>query len=72
MACSGATPTVPINIFKGLKSIEPPVFNGEVNLIDNWFYSLELYFGCPGLDCNGAEAVQCAALTGALLRGTAL
>lgn len=71
-ATVGTPGSVQPSVFKGLKSIEPPVFNGEVNLIDNWFYALELYFGCQGLDCTAADALQCGALTGALLRGNAL
>jgi hypothetical protein len=54
------------------KNLEPPVFHGEVNKVDNWLYSLELYFGVVGLDFNNANSKQCASFAGALLRGNAL
>jgi hypothetical protein len=58
--------------FKGIKSIEPPLYHGDVNQIDNWFYALELYFGVQELDPANTDKKKCAALAGALLRGNAL
>ena len=28
-----------------LKALEPDTFNGELNKIESWLYSLELFFG---------------------------
>ena len=33
-----------------LKAIEPPVFTGKVNTVDNWIFTLELYFRAINLD----------------------
>ena len=55
-----------------LKAIEPPCFYGDLNQVDNWFYSLELYFAVCELDYTGVDQRRCCALACALLRGNAL
>lgn len=55
-----------------IKAIEPEVFEGQLNKIDGWIYSLELYFIANSLDFNKTHEVECAAIAAALLRGVAL
>ena len=55
-----------------LKSIEPPTFHGVVNTIDNWLFSLELYFAAIKLDFSAADEEQACAISCALLRDQAL
>jgi len=45
-----ATPTV--TAIPKLKAIEPPTFHGAVNTIDNWLFTLELYFSAINLDIS--------------------
>lgn len=55
-----------------LKALEPDTFEGSLNTIDNWLYSLELYFNANLLDFNNNHENECAAIAAALLRGVAL
>ena len=45
-----ATPAPPAVLVPKLKAIEPPTFHGIVNTVDNWIFSLELYFVVINLD----------------------
>ena len=46
-----STPTVTAStMVPKLKAIEPPMFHGIVNTIDNWLFTLELYFSAINLD----------------------
>ena len=55
-----------------IKAIEPQPFEGALNTVDGWIYSLELYFVANSLDFNNVHEKECAAIAAALLRGVAL
>ena len=61
-----------INQLTKLKAIEPGTYSGELNLLDSWFYSVEMYFRALDLDYEDEDSEKCAIILGALLRGVAL
>ena len=67
-----ATPAPPAVLVPKLKAIEPPTFHGIINTVDNWIFSLELYFVAINLDYLGNGSTQACAVASALLRDQAL
>ena len=51
------SPAPPVNttIVPKLKAIEPPIFHGHVNMVDNWIFMLELYFEAIKLDYDDVD-----------------
>lgn len=39
-----------------MKAIEPPPFFGKVNTVENWLFSVELYFKAVNLDYEDEDA----------------
>lgn len=66
-----AQPNVSTAIPK-LRAIEPPVFTGAINTVDDWLFSLELYFEAIELDFNGIDSRKACVLACALFRESAL
>lgn len=55
-----------------LKCIEPPTFSGKVNTVDNWLFSLELYFRAAGIDYENSDKIKACNIACALFRDLAL
>ena len=55
-----------------LKSIEPPTFHGKVNTVDNWVFSVELYFKAAEIKYETTDKEKACAIACALFRDIAL
>ena len=55
-----------------MKAIEPPPFFGKVNTVENWLFSVELYFKAAEIKYETTDKERACAIACALFRDIAL
>ena len=63
---SPPTPTITSSL--KIKAIEPSPFYGKHNTVENWIFSLELFFKASKIKFNTTDSEYAAAITCALFR----